>query len=229
MFQFLPEHRRLSDTGRHNVTRRPAICEPALPRTELRATTQGSAEPPQLSQPVEHIVATSPPGHSPQARSPGSQDVVAAAFARSRDRVSTARRLFQRCRHLSDLGGVLKHLPHNCRGTNICCEAYQHAARLHEGMKRYRKRNNKVCLHGHSCPALIRTHPSRSLDDMDHSSSQLLQCLLLQDKVGSHNHPDHAGIQPDHGSPLRHDCTEQRQVQPSRACNHLYGTGEIEW
>lgn len=142
MFQFLPEHRRVSDKGRQTVTRRPAICEQALPRTELRATTQRSEEPPHVAQPVEPVKAEAPSTHLPT--SPGSQAIVEAAFTRSRDRVSTARRLFQRCRHLSDLCGVLKHLPHDCRGAKICCEAFLHAARLHEGIKRYRKRNNKV-------------------------------------------------------------------------------------
>lgn len=148
MFQLLPEHRRVCEKARQNVIRRPAICEQALPRTELPATTQGSPGPPQLSQPELERVDDSHAIAPPEACLVlGSQDKVAAMFSRSRDRVSTARRLFQRCRHLSDLNAIVTHLPQDCRGPAICSEAYAHAARLHDGIKRYRKRNNKVNLH----------------------------------------------------------------------------------
>eukprot|EP00892_Ulva_mutabilis_P012126 jgi/Ulvmu1/9286/UM050_0035.1 len=143
-FQCLPEYKRVNDTGRHSLTRRPAVCEQASPRTELRATTNGSAEPVQLSRSVEQVSGIRPTIAVAPAQSLGTQEIVEAAFARSTDSVACARRLFQRCRHLSDLFGVLIYIPNAYKGTSICCEAFSHAARLHEGIKRYRKRNNKV-------------------------------------------------------------------------------------
>lgn len=162
MFQFLPEYRRVNDIGRNNSTRRPAICEQALPRTELRATTHGSAEPVRLARPVEEVSVISPTISVPHVQYLGTQEAVETAFARSRDPIACARRLFQRCRHLSDLCGVLTYIPRGYLCTTVCCESFAHAARLHEGIKRYRKRNNKVWLHLHWFPSLGQQHHSKS-------------------------------------------------------------------